>query len=90
MHQFDLNWYVACHPNSELARLATGGAEYTDAQTSDPSDSDPGGTALMSGGDPKVTGVAPTILELLGLSPSSLQAVQREGTQVLPGLGMRD
>ena len=45
MHQSDLNWYVANHPNSELARLATGGAEYTHAQTSDPSDSDPGGTA---------------------------------------------
>jgi hypothetical protein len=40
---------------TELARLATGGAEYTDAQTSDPSDSDPGGTALMTGGDPKAT-----------------------------------
>ncbi len=57
MHQSDLEWYVATHPNSELARLATGGAEYADAQTSDPSDSDPGGTALMTGGDPKVTGV---------------------------------
>ncbi|HEY2565475.1 MAG TPA: hypothetical protein VGI44_17330, partial [Acidimicrobiales bacterium] len=29
MHQSDLDWYVAHHPNSELARLATGGAEYT-------------------------------------------------------------
>jgi len=29
--------------------------------------------------------VAPTILEALGLSPQSLQAVQIEGTQVLPG-----
>jgi len=57
MHQSDLNWYVAHHPNSELALLATGGREYTNARTSDPSDSDPGGTALMSGGDPKVTGV---------------------------------
>jgi Type I phosphodiesterase / nucleotide pyrophosphatase len=57
MHQSDLNWYVAHHPHSELARLATGGAEYTNARTSDPSDSDPGGTALMTGGDPKVTGV---------------------------------
>ena len=57
MHQSDLDWYVANHPNSELARLATGGAEYTDAQTPDPSDSDPGGTALMTGGDPKVTGI---------------------------------
>jgi hypothetical protein len=57
MHQSDLDWYIANHPGSELARLATGGAEYTDAHTSDPSDSDPGGTALISGGDPKVTGI---------------------------------
>jgi hypothetical protein len=57
MHQSDLDWYVTNHPTSELARLATGGAEYTDAQTSDPSDSDPGGTAIMTGGDPKVTGI---------------------------------
>ena len=32
--------------------------------------------------------VAPTILKLLGLNPNSLQAVQEEGTQVLPGLGL--
>ena len=57
MHQSDLDWYVAHHPNSELARLATGGAEYTHAKTSDPSDSDPGGTALMTGADPKLTGI---------------------------------
>jgi Type I phosphodiesterase / nucleotide pyrophosphatase/Sulfatase len=57
MHQSDLDWYVAHHPNSELARLATGGAEYTAAQTADPSDSDPGGTALMTGADPKLTGI---------------------------------
>jgi hypothetical protein len=36
----------------------------------------------------ETTQVAPTILKLLGLSPSSLQAVQREGTRVLPGLGL--
>ena len=57
MHQSDLDWYVANHPNSELARLATGGAEYTNAQTPDPSDSDPAGTGIMTGGDPKVTGI---------------------------------
>src|SRR6201992_381034 len=57
MHQSDLNWYVAHYPGSELARLATGGAEYTGAQTTDPSDSDPGGTGIMTGGDPKVTGI---------------------------------
>jgi len=57
MHQSDLDWYVANHPNSELAQLAEGGHEYTNDHTSDPSDSDPGGTALMTGGDPKVTGI---------------------------------
>jgi len=57
MHQSDLEWYVATHPDSELARLATGGMEYTDAHTADPSDSDPAGTAIMTGGDPKVTGI---------------------------------
>ena len=30
--------------------------------------------------------VAPTILALLGLDPNSLIAVQKEGTQVLPGI----
>jgi hypothetical protein len=57
MHQSDLDWYVANHPNSELAKLAEGGQEYTNNHTADPSDSDPGGTALMTGGDPKVTGI---------------------------------
>ncbi len=57
MHQSDLDWYIANHPNSELAKLATGGAEFTNNHTSDPSDSDPGGTAIMTGGDPRATGV---------------------------------
>jgi hypothetical protein len=57
LHQSDLDWYANHHPTSELAKLATVGAEYTDARTSDPSDSDPGGTALMTGGDPRATGV---------------------------------
>jgi hypothetical protein len=30
--------------------------------------------------------VAPTILQLLGLDPTALQAVQMEGTPVLPSL----
>ena len=57
MHQSDLDWYVAQHPNSTLAQLAKGGLEYTNAATSNPSDSDPGGTALMTGGNPKSTGI---------------------------------
>jgi hypothetical protein len=34
----------------------------------------------------EITQIAPTILQLLGLNPSSLQAVRIEHTQVLPGL----
>jgi len=34
----------------------------------------------------ETTQVAPTILKLLGLDPSSLDAVRKEGTPVLPGL----
>ena len=57
MHQSDLDWYVAHHPSSALAKLTRSGIEYTNAAASNPSDSDPGGTALMSGGNPKSTGV---------------------------------
>src|SRR5580698_7216173 len=57
MHQSDLHWYVANHPSSTLAKLTHAGSEYTNASTSNPSDSDPGGTALMTGGNPKSTGV---------------------------------
>jgi hypothetical protein len=57
MHQSDLDWYIANHPSSTLAKLTRTGSEYTNAATSNPSDSDPGGTALMTGGNPKTTGI---------------------------------
>jgi hypothetical protein len=57
MHQSDLDWYVANHPSSTLAKLTRSGTEYTHAATSNPSDSDPGGTALMTGGNPRSTGI---------------------------------
>jgi hypothetical protein len=57
MHQSDLDWYVSGHPSSTLAKLTRTGSEYTRALASNPSDSDPGGTALMSGGNPRSTGV---------------------------------
>jgi hypothetical protein len=34
----------------------------------------------------ETTQIAPTILQLLGLNPNSLRAVQIEGTKVLPNL----
>ena len=43
--------------HSTLAKLTHSGSEYTNAAASNPSDSDPGGTALMTGGNPKSTGV---------------------------------
>jgi hypothetical protein len=57
LHQSDLRWYVRNYPDSELARLVNRGAEYSRAQTVVPSDSDPGMTAQMTGGDPRTTGV---------------------------------
>jgi hypothetical protein len=36
----------------------------------------------------ETTQVAPTILEALRLDPNELDAVQDEGTQVLPGLDL--
>jgi Type I phosphodiesterase / nucleotide pyrophosphatase len=57
LHQSDLSWYVAHHPGSELAKLTAGGVEFANARTPIPSDSDPGMTAQMTGGNPKTTGV---------------------------------
>jgi arylsulfatase A-like enzyme len=38
----------------------------------------------------ETTQVAPTILQALGLDPQSLEAVQKEGTPVLPGIDFGD
>jgi hypothetical protein len=57
LHQSDVEWYVAHHPGSELAKLVGGGAEYARAQTPIPSDSFPGMTAQVTGGNPATTGV---------------------------------
>ena len=37
----------------------------------------------------ETTQVAPTVLQALGLDPDSLDAVQKEGTPVLPGLSLK-
>ena len=46
----------------------------------------PGFTATTVSADVATTQVAPTILQALGLNPAALQAVQLEGTAVLPGI----
>ena len=57
LHQSDLQWYVANHPGSELAKLANGGAQYQNANTPIPSDSFPGMVGQVTGGNPRTTGV---------------------------------
>jgi hypothetical protein len=57
LHQSDLAWYAARHPESALARLAAGGVEYTHARTTVPSDSFPGLIGQLTGGEPGTTGV---------------------------------
>ncbi len=57
LHQQDLAWWVAHHPDSTLARLTGHGVEYPGARTPFPSDSFPGMVAQVTGGNPKTTGV---------------------------------
>jgi len=57
LHQQDLAWWVAHHPDSTLARLAGHGVEYSGARTPFPSDSFPGMVAQVTGGNPRTTGV---------------------------------
>ena len=57
LHQSDLAWYVKQHPDSALAKLVKGGVDYSAASTPVPSDSFPGMTAQVTGGDPGTTGV---------------------------------
>jgi Type I phosphodiesterase / nucleotide pyrophosphatase len=57
LHQQDLAWYVKTYPHSVLAGLYGRGLEYTSALTPFPSDSSPGMTAQVTGGDPRVTGI---------------------------------
>jgi hypothetical protein len=57
LHQTDLAWYKSKHPDSALARLVRDGVSFTNAKTPFPSDSFPGMVALVTGGNPKSTGV---------------------------------
>jgi predicted AlkP superfamily pyrophosphatase or phosphodiesterase len=57
MHAVDLQNYIAAHPTSTLATLASHGVRYPNVKSSGPSDSFPGLLALVTGGTPKSTGV---------------------------------
>jgi hypothetical protein len=57
LHQQDLAWYVHAYPHSVLAGLYSRGLDYSGARTPFPSDSTPGMTAQVTGGNPKTTGL---------------------------------
>ena len=79
----------------QVGTVYTGGTKIAEHGGDNPNDRDvpllvyaPG--AVRPGSSDRwveTTQVAPTILQLLGLDPRALQAVQIEGTQVLPGIG---
>jgi len=57
LHDFDLEQFIASHPQSTLARLSEHGRTYTNASATRPSDSFPGLLAMVTGGTPRSTGV---------------------------------
>jgi Type I phosphodiesterase / nucleotide pyrophosphatase len=56
LHALDLSNYIATHSGSTLAYLSQRGAIYSNAASSQPSDSFPGLAALVTGGSPTTTG----------------------------------
>jgi hypothetical protein len=56
LHALDVTNYIAGHPHSTLAQLSAHGKTYSNASTSEPSDSFPGLAALVTGGSPITTG----------------------------------
>jgi predicted AlkP superfamily pyrophosphatase or phosphodiesterase len=56
-HEFELENYIASHPNSALADLASRAVRYSNAITTRPSDSFPASLAMVTGGSPASTGV---------------------------------
>ncbi len=52
LHALDVANYVAAHPNSAMARLASHGVTFSNARTAANSDSFPGLLALLTGGSP--------------------------------------
>jgi hypothetical protein len=69
LHALDLSNYVSSHPRSTLADLSAHGITYTNASTSQPSDSFPGLGALVTGGTPPTVGLWYDVTYNRALSP---------------------
>ena len=95
LHASDLDWYVANHPDSQLAKLSASGRTYTQATATMPSDSFPGLLAMVTGGTPRSTGVyyddgwdralAPSTAQpdVPGMPPTCLRGAQVQWKQNL-------
>jgi hypothetical protein len=57
LHALDVSKYIATHPHSALAELASHGTNYSGANTPQNSDSFPGLLALVTGGSPLTGGL---------------------------------
>ncbi len=57
LHALDVSNYVAAHPGSALAELASHGVTFSNARTPANSDSFPGLMALVTGGSPLTSGL---------------------------------
>ena len=57
LHQSDVTQCIANHLCPTIAMLSAAGANYTNASTSEPSDSSPGVMAFFTGATPKLNGV---------------------------------
>ncbi|KAG0050583.1 hypothetical protein BGZ83_004641 [Gryganskiella cystojenkinii] len=83
LHQKDLVAWVAANPKSTLARLANHGIQFSNAQTSKPSDSFPGLIAQLTGGSPVTTGVWYDDSYDRSLYPPNSNCTGAPGTEVL-------
>jgi type I phosphodiesterase/nucleotide pyrophosphatase len=97
LHALDLSNYVAGHSNSTLAYLSSHGVTYSNATSSQPSDSFPGLAALVTGGSPVTTGLwyddtynrrlsPPLMTDGLGTIVALDEAIDSDLTQLNTGI----
>jgi len=72
LHALDLTNYVSSHPQSTLAQLSSHGVIFDNAATSQPSDSFPGLSALVTGGSPTTAGFWYDVTYNRALSPPAV------------------
>ena len=81
---FGVSQYGVVYTGKQGKIAEHGGANPQDREVPLVVSGNPIGTHEVRGGWVETTQIAPTILKLLGLNPDTLQAVQEEGTPLLP------